>query len=212
DSNETRGSCLGRRSWPKFCSLVRRKWKPDFRAAQLPRLFREMANAEGDGQADNEHVHQQTLNEAGKLKGPAAVKSREGNNNEIHHEKNSDAKEQAAYDRVLLEESKLAARSVIHGRRGGGDKQLQKDAESVGSHPAMNGLPAEQSCGNCTRHPHSISNERGNEVEPSRDQTANENGRQGPRATRRYRCRSFIHIFLRPRQKTRIGWRLLQPA
>lgn len=112
-----------------------------------PNLRREPANAEGNWQADYDHVHKQSEDQVVKGVGPSGVKGGEWKNKQVHDLLHSGAEEQSAHDWVLLQERQLAAGCVVGRGSRAGNEVVQEDAKNVGGGATVECTPPEQAAG-----------------------------------------------------------------
>src|ERR1700722_2647837 len=79
------------------------------------------------------------------------VKRGERQDDQSHYLFHRGAKEQAAHQWVLNQETELAACRVVDNRGGAGDKEVQQDTQNIGAHASLESLPPQQARSNRER-------------------------------------------------------------
>jgi hypothetical protein len=145
-----------------------------------PVLAGELCVDEGDGQAYQKHVDQETLEQCVEWIRPAGVVGAERKDDEIHHEIRGHSVEDSADEEVVAEEGKFEAGEAVDGGDGGGDEEVQEEAEEPGAEAAVAGLRAEQAAGDAAADAPSKSDKRGSDVEGAGDGATDEDGHENP--------------------------------
>jgi hypothetical protein len=118
------------------------------RPTGLDRL-RKAPNAEGDGQADDNHVYDQAEQHLVKFVRAPGMERRQRQYDIAHYQLNGYSIEQAAHQGVRGHKDKLSAGSVVNSRSGEGDEEVDEDTQQVHARAALMGrLPANQPGGN----------------------------------------------------------------
>ena len=168
--------CVSRNT--KFCKST----GPALRQGKLkkPRRLQglggEFAQAEGDGNADEEHVHEKALEELAMLVGPDGVEPTKGQDNQVHHEEYGNAVKDAANEEVRFEEVEFPTSQAIDSRGGEGNVIVQEDAEEPDASTALKCLPPKQASGDGARHTPTVSDERGSQIERAGNESTNKYG------------------------------------
>jgi len=95
-------------------------------------------------QADDEHVHQNPLNQPAVLIRTHKMVRAQRQHNEIHHQKHRNPIEETANQPMIPEEFKSAARQAVNRRSRERDEVVQGETENPGTRSTIDSLPADQ--------------------------------------------------------------------
>jgi hypothetical protein len=136
---------------------------------------RELAEAKRNRYANQEHVHQNPLDESTKPVRASCVQSAEWQDNQVHYQEQSNAVKHAANNEMGFKEIELPACHTIDRCGRIGDEEVQKYAEDPRADPPLKRLPSQQACGNGAWHAPAKGYKRRDQVEGSGDEAADEN-------------------------------------